>query len=159
MEQITTRALVKVILIPPKDVCLKEVIAKLTDFPHYLPYPPDKNSQMETTNHNMSTDFTEGTFNSWKIPPPSSHLEAFENDVWDTIKDLKFKRHALRNNTSKRDLKILLLIQKSQRRIIVHSNKTMNAYNLDINLYHQLLHKKNHKKYKVVPNNTLRSMN
>lgn len=80
METITIDTPLKVIPMPPKNVYIKELVAKITDFTHRLRWRTfyyDK-YQMATTNKNMvnSMDFTSGVFKTRKTPL-QNNLETF----------------------------------------------------------------------------------
>lgn len=96
---------------------------------------------MDTTNKNKDIimDLTGGVFETRKTPLHNSHLEIFEQEFWNMIKNLKFTKHTFCGTVSiKGGLKKLTYELKN---INVDLDETRNLYNIDIDLNDELMHR------------------
>ena len=96
------------------------------------------------------------TFPSKKSAPPIEELSAFENDLYDMIRKIKFRRYT--NNfqeSMKKDIKEI----KKSKDLIVAADKTSNFYKIKPNEYSQLIQKNINKDYKKTDICTIKSIN
>ena len=87
-------------------------------------------------------------FKSNRTPPPDEELAAFENDLWDLVKNLKY-----RNNTSKfqKELRETVEKIKNNPNLIIPADKTDNFYEVSVEKYEELVRNNVVKTYKKAP--------
>ena len=87
-------------------------------------------------------------FKSNRTPPPDEELAAFENDLWDLVKNLKY-----RNNTSKFQQELRETVEKIKNNpnLIIPADKTDNFYEVSVEKYEELVRNNVVKTYKKAP--------
>ena len=86
-------------------------------------------------------------FKSTKAPPPSEHLNAFENDLYDLVRNIQFT--ARRNEFQKQLTRDVREIARSKD-VLVSADKTTNLYSMSGDAYRKLLNENITKSYKTV---------
>ena len=122
MDKISYAYSMKNIPIPPESSYLKNLIEKVEKFikrlrwKGYLFEHPCDN----TINDNFG-------FKSNKTPPQNEHLNPFENDIYELVKNIEFKNVKNKfQNKLKRDLKNI----RTSKNIFVFADKANNLYEM-----------------------------
>ena len=88
--------------------------------------------------------------------PKSEHLNYFEEDLYDAINKIKFRRYTSQfQNCLKKDISEI----KKSKDVLVCADKTTNIYKVPITEYNTLLTKAINKDYKKAPENALEEVN
>ncbi len=95
-------------------------------------------------------------FKSRKCPPQIEELKPFENDMFKTIENIKFKHtsHPLLSNLKQDIAKV-----KASDQVIVSADKTRNFYKIDVHDYQKILPQNVTKSYKVANEQQLCNIN
>ena len=123
----------KNIPLPSNDSYRKNLIFKLESFIKSVRQKAfffDKNSE---SNKQLNDNFG---FESVKTPPKNEHLNAFENDMYDMVRNIEFEnakssfQHQLQNDAKR---------IKQDPRLLITADKTSNLYRLTTGEYNKLL--------------------
>ena len=98
----------------------------------------DKNSE---SNEQLNNNFG---FKSFITPPKNEHLKAFENDLYDTVRNIEFQNV---KSSSKINSKMTERI-KQDSKLLIPADKTYNLYRLTTDEYNQLSTEDIFKSYK-----------
>ena len=95
-------------------------------------------------------------FKSNRTPPQDEELVAFEKDLWDLVKNVKY-----RTNTSKfqRELKETVQKIKNNQNLIIPADKTDNFYEVPVEKYDELVRNNVVKTYKKAPRELVEQTN
>jgi len=152
MERVNFNYSMKNIPLPSKTAYLKTMISKLESLikrMRWKAYFFDHGSENKCTSNNFG-------FKSPNSPPQNIHLNAFEHDLYDMIRNTEFKytpnkfQQQLRNDTK---------IIKQNDKVIVPADKTNNKYKVSVNEYNKLLTENITKSYKKAESSTIESIN
>ena len=119
----------------------------------------EKTNETNQSNDELELDYNNQQYNIFptkKSGPSSNKLAAFENDLFDMCKNIKFKKvfskyqNNLRNTLSK---------LKEQDKVVIKADKTSNLYKMDVEKYNKLLFETVTAKYKKALPNTIDSIN
>ena len=95
-------------------------------------------------------------YSSRRSAPEMEKLKAFEGDLFNIIKEIKFRNHKSEyQKTMQNNIKKLLSVHK----LIVPSDKTSNLYYVNIKTYKKLLLNNITKDYKITNDNAINSIN
>ena len=145
MNKINYDYSMKNIPIPPESSYLRNLIEKVEKFikrlrwkAYFFEHPCDN-----TTNDNFG-------FKSNKTPPQNEHLNPFENDIYELVKNIEFKNVKSEfQNKLKRDLKNI----RTSKNLFVFADKTNNLYEMSKENYNKLLRDNITKTYKKTGTN------
>ena len=142
----------KNIPIPSKNAYLKNLIFKLESFIKQIRW---KAYFFENSNKINETTTNFG-FKSVKTPPKNEHLNAFENDLYDLVFNIEFKRinNAFQNQLNK-DINLI----NNDPLLFIPADKTNNLHKLNNDKYKKLLQDNITKSYKKANTNSIRSIN
>ena len=85
-------------------------------------------------------------FKSTKAPPPMEHLNAFENDLYDLVRNIQFTTR--RNEFQKQLARDVREMARSED-VLVHADKTTNLYSMTSDSYRKILNENITKSYKT----------
>ena len=151
MEQINFNYSLKNVPLPSKNTYLKTMISKLESFIKCIWWKAlfFEKPSVKQSHPNFG-------FKSSKTPPQSQHLNAFENDLYDMIKNIEFKNVPNQFQQQLRtDSKMILKSDK----VIVAADKTNNLYKLPVKEYNKLLNDNITKTYKKASPAKLKKIN
>jgi hypothetical protein len=101
-------------------------------------------------------DNTLHRFPSRNSAPKSEHLTRFEEDLYDAIKKIKFRRFTSEfQNQLNKDISEI----KKSKEVLVCADKTTNIYKVPVPVYNKLISKAINKDYKKAPKNALENIN
>ena len=152
MERVNFNYSMKNIPLPSKTAYLKTMISKLESLikrMRWKAYFFDQKTENKCTNNTFG-------FKSPNSPPQNQHLNAFEHDLYDMVRNTEFKytpnkfQQQLRNDTK--------LIRQNDR-VIVPADKTNNMYKISVSEYNKLLTENITKSYKKAESSTMKSIN
>ena len=154
MERVKFNYSMKNIPIPSKNAYLKNLIFKLESFIKRIRW---KAYFFENSNEiNETTTTTIFGFKSVKTPPKNEHLSAFENDLYDLVRNIEFKtiNTAFQNQLNK-DINLI----NNDSLLFIPADKTNNLYKLNNDKYKKLLQDNITESYKKANTNSIRSIN
>ena len=154
MERVKFKYSMKNIPIPSKNAYSKNLIFKLESFIKRIRW---KAYFFENSNEiNETTTATNFGFKSVKTPPKNEHLNAFENDLYDLVRNIEFKRinTAFQNQLNK-DINLI----NNDPLLFIPADKTNNLYKLNNDKYKKLPQDNITKSYKKANTNSIRSIN
>ena len=139
MERVYFSYSLKNIPIPSKHVYLKNMIFKLESFIKIIRWEAFSYEKSDNTPEKTVDNFG---FKSVKTPPKNEHLNAFEADLYDMVRNIKFKRVSseFQSNLSK-DIKRI----NEEPLLFIPADKKNNLYKLAKGNYNKL---QNHTKNK-----------
>ena len=141
MERINFNYSLKNIPLPNKKAYLKTMISKLESLIKRMRWKAFFYEQGKT-NEFVDNNFG---FKSNKSPPQNQHLNAFEHDMYDMVKNIEFKQIPNKfQQQLQKDKKSILQSDK----VIVPADKTNNLYKVSVNNYNKLLTENITKSYK-----------
>ena len=145
MEKLQIDHSLKDIPIPPKPQYLKSLLEKTEDFLRnarwrvYWYEHPDNGSK---ENRNFG-------FKSLTKPPYNEELNAFEQDMYDMISNIKFRNI---NDSFQNKLSSEIKCIKETNKVIINADKTSNVYQMEQSEYLKLLKENITKHYQKAPN-------
>ena len=154
MERVKFNYSMKNIPIPSKNAYLKNLIFKLESLIKRIRW---KAYFFENSNEiNETTTATNFGFKSVESPPKYEYLNAFENDLYDLLRNIEFKRinTAFQNQLNK-DINLI----NNDPLLFIPADKTNNLYKLNNDKYQKLLQDNITKFYKKANTNSIRSIN
>ena len=119
----------------------------------------EKNVEATLTGMDLNIDNTNTSVNifpSKNSGPYSTKLSAFENDIFNLCKNLKFRKVFSKYQDH---LKKSLNKLKQDEKIIVNADKTANLYKMDVEMYNKLLFESVTAKYKKAPPEAINIIN
>jgi hypothetical protein len=116
----------------------------------------DKNDPLNNDDAEEHDDNTHHRFPSKRSGPPSEHLERFEEDLFDIIKSIKFRRFD--SDFQRRLNNDLANIRKSDK-IFTSADKTGNIYKISKLDYDRMIKTEIHKDYKKAPKKAIDDIN
>ena len=142
MERVNFSYSLKNIPIPSKNVDLKNMIFKLESFIKRIRWKAFFYEKSDNTPEKIVDNFG---FKSVKTPPKNEHLNAFEADLYDIVRNIKFKRVSseFQSNLSK-DIKRI----NEDPLLFILADKTKNLRKLAKDNYNKLLRDNITKSYK-----------
>ena len=154
MERVKFNYSMKNIPIPSKNANLKNLVFKLESFIKRIRW---KTYFFENSNEiNETTTATNIRFISVKTPPKNEHLSAFENDLYDLVRNIEFKRiNTAFENRLNKDINLI----NNDLLLFIPAEKTNNLYKLNNDKYKKLLQDNITKSYKKTNTNSIRSIN
>ena len=134
----------KNIPIPSEDSYMKCMISKLENFIRRVRWKSFFFNKVTTTKETYG-------FNSEHAPPADKELTAFENDLYDMVHSIKFKK--VQNSFQKQLSKDVKEINSSTN-VYIPADKTTNIYKVSKQYYNKLLKDNITTNYKKAPRNT-----
>ena len=133
MERVNFGYLLKNIPIPSKNVYLKNMIFKLERFIKRIRWKAFFYEKSGNTPESIADSFG---FKSVRTPPKNEHLNAFESDLYDMVRNIEFKRVSseFQSNLSK-DIKLI----NEDPLLFIPADKMNNLYKLSKDSYNKLL--------------------
>ncbi len=143
----------KNIPIPTHDSFLKTLISKTENFlsrirwkAYFFDKKPDEDGEQD---RNFG-------FKTQKSPPPNTALTGFENDIYNLISNIKFKKvESEFQQKLKRDVKKI----KDSDKIIVSADKSTNLYKMKVDDYRKVVKENVTKTYRKAPENSEKEIN
>ena len=139
--------------IPTKDSYRKNLIFKLESFikrKRWKAFFFDKNSECnEQSNINFG-------FNLVKTPPKNEHLNAFEDDLYDMVRNIEFENV---KSSFQQQLQSDVKSIKKDPKLLIPADKANNLYRLTADEYNKLLTENIFKSYKTTDKSSLNSIN
>ena len=154
MERVKFNYSMKNIPIPSKNANLKNLVFKLESFIKRIRW---KTYFFENSNEiNETTTATNIRFISVKTPPKNEHLSAFENDLYDLVRNIEFTRiNTAFENRLNKDINLI----NNDLLLFIPAEKTNNLYKLNNDKYKKLLQDNITKSYKKTNTNSISSIN
>ena len=142
MERVNFSYSLKNIPIPSENVYLKNMIFKLESFIKRIRWKVFFYEKSENTPESIVDSFG---FKSVRKSPKNEHLNAFESDLYDMVRNIKFKRVSseFQSNLSK-EIKLI----NEDPLLFIPADKTNNLYKLFKDNYNKLLKDNITKSYK-----------
>ena len=136
-----------------RDVYLKSLIQKTEHFVRRLRW-----KVFHFLSDSKNDDHVKSTFGftSPLVPPKNQLIYEFENDQYNIIQHIKFKKI---HNKFQRQLLSDIQEIKNSGKVIVHADKTRNMYELDSNEYKKLLNDNITKTYKKCDQSVVKDVN
>ena len=141
MEQINFDYSVKNIPIPSNQFYLKCMIEKIESLIGRMPWK-EQFFNSKSTENSDSPDFN---FESDLTPPQKEHLNAFENDLYDMVRCIEFRRSC---NVFQTQLATDIKQINETSFVLVSADKTTNMYKMSVKDYSKLLTENITKTYK-----------
>ena len=143
MEQINFDYSVKNIPIPSNQFYLKCMIEKIESLIGRMPWK-EQFFNSKSTENSDSPDFN-FQFKSDLTPPQKEHLNAFENDLYDMVRCIEFRRSC---NVFQKQLATDIKQINETSFVLVSADKTTNMYKMSVKDYSKLLTENITKTYK-----------
>ena len=143
----------KNIPIPSQDCFLKRLISKTGNFINRIRWKAFFFDKDHTSEHEENENFG---FKTEKSPPTNAALAGFENDLYDLISNIKFKK--IDSEFQKKLNSDITKIKKSKK-IIVSADKSTNLYKMEVDQYRKIVKENVTKTYKKAPETTEKDIN
>ena len=143
----------KNIPIPSQDSFLKRLISKTGNFINRIRWKAYFFDKKNTNDHEKQETFG---FKTEKSPPTNTALAGFENDLYDLISNIKFRKveSEFQKNLCNDIRKI-----KQSKKIIVSADKSTNLYKMEVEKYEKFVKENVTKTYRKAPENTENNIN